>query len=48
MNLVGINTKKFAGINFVNAVTETLYFDIQFYPAECELFGASFLKFLFP
>ena len=40
------NIERFAGINFVIAVTETYFFYIQFYPADCEYFGTSFLKFM--
>ena len=34
MNFVDINTKKFTGINYANAITETFY--IQFCSAECD------------
>ena len=42
-----INIERFAGINFAIAATETLYFYIQFYRADCEHFDTSFLKFKF-
>ena len=48
MNFMIINIERFAGINFVIAVTETYFFYIQFYPADCEYFGTSFLKFMRP
>ena len=49
MNFMIINNERFAGINFVIAVTKTLYFfNIQFYPADCEYFGTFFLKFMCP
>ena len=46
-NFMIINIERFAGINFVIAVTKTFFY-IQFYPADCEYFGTFFLKFMCP
>ena len=47
MNFLIINIERFAGINLVIAGTKTFFFFYMlFYPAGCEYFGTSFLKFM--
>ena len=48
LNFANIDIEKFAGTNFAITVTETLHFDIQFYPPSCDFVVASFLKLMFP
>ena len=49
MNVLIVNIERLASNIFKIAVTETLYFFyIQFYPADCEDFCTSFLKFMCP
>ena len=45
LNFVIVNIERFAGINCASAVTETLYF---LHLADCDHFGSSFLKLMYP